>query len=172
LKKKLRPRIEKDVESLLRNRMVECDLEPDGKGSLLERRKEELAQLRVELRGLEIAEDDLKKAYSIQIARLLKERQLFRGETLNYRFKKDELREAQAVLAKLQERMIALTTERSAPPRVILHEGAKVSNVPVNLPAYRLMAVAGLAAFCLPFVAGFLALVLWRLGQLVGKLEP
>ena len=34
------------------------------------------------------------------------------------------------------------------------------------------MAISGMGAFCLPYVAGLIALVLWNLGKLIRKLEP
>lgn len=151
LKKKLRPRFEKNMEFAMRAGQGEHGAGPVNEVPILARRKAELAQLKIELRGLEIAEDDLKKAYSTQFGKLLKERQDLSGEALSFRFKKDELHEAQAVLGRIQDRMIALTTERSAPPRVIWHEQAKVPNVPTELLPIRNMALAGLLAFCLPF---------------------
>ncbi len=102
----------------------------------------------------------------------MKERQQHGLDDLNLEFKKDELKEAQSVLARISDRLIALQTEQSAPPRVVWHEEAKVPETPVAGLPYRWMILAGLAAFCLPFVGGFVALLLWHLGRLIGKLEP
>ena len=151
LKKKLRPRAEKDVEFAMRAGEGERGAGPVNDVTVLARRKDELAQLRFGLRGLEIAEDDLKKAYSTQLAKFFKERQQLSGEALNFRFKKDELNEAQAVLGRIQDRMIALTTERSAPPRIKWHEEAKVPQIPVEVVPLNKMAIWGMLAFCLPF---------------------
>ena len=152
LKKRLRPRFEKDVEFAMRSTQGERGAGPANNDvTMLTRRKEELEQLRYQLRGLEIAEDNLEKAYSTQFTKLLKERQQVSGEALNFRFKKEELNEAKAVLGRIQDRMIALTTERWAPPRIIWHEPAKVPNVPAELLPIPKMAAWGMLAFCLPF---------------------
>jgi uncharacterized protein involved in exopolysaccharide biosynthesis len=93
-------------------------------------------------------------------------------ESLNLKLKKDELTRAQAVLARISDRLIELQTEQSAPPRVIWHEPAKVLQEPVESMLYQKMALAAVAGFSFPYVVGFIALILWNLSLLIGKLEP
>ncbi len=171
LEKKLRPRIEKDVERALRiNLSAGGGL--SGEISSLAKRRDELARLRLKLRGKELAEENLRKDYATKFARVLKDREALSGESLSLRFKRDELAEAQAVLSRINDRLVALQTERSAPRAVIWHEEAKVPEELVEAYPYRKMIVAGLAGFCLAYVGGFIALLLWHIGRLIGKLEP
>ncbi|MGO9109127.1 MAG: hypothetical protein ACLP9L_07840 [Thermoguttaceae bacterium] len=139
---------------------------------MLARRREELVRMRSELRGSEIAEENLRKAYQSQSQNFLKELELLSGENVNLTFKKDELAEKEKVLKRITERLIALQTERSAPTRVIWHEPAQVPQAPVELLPFRNMALAGLVAFCLPYAGGLFALVLWNLRKRIRKLEP
>ena len=143
-----------------------------GEAAALAARQDELRRLKIELRSCEIAEENLRSAYSTQLSRILKDRQQLSGESLNLKFKKEELAEAEAVLAKITDRLIALQTERAAPTRIKWHEPAKVPEEPIEAHLYQKMAVAGAAGFCFPYVAGFIALVLWNLSLLIGKLEP
>ncbi len=151
LKKTLRPEILEQVEFALRNRQVGGVAGPDRDAERLERRQEELSRLKVELRGCDIAEENLRSAYSTELTKALKNREQLSGESLNLKFKKDELAEAQTVLAKISDRLIQMQTERSAPPRVIWHMPAKVPEVPIEELPLRNMFVAGLPAFFLPF---------------------
>jgi len=150
LRKKLRPRIEKEVERAMRI-SLSAGGGPGGELSSLARRRDELARLRLELRGKELAEENLRKEYATKFARVLKDREALSGESLSLRFKRDELAEAQAVLSRINDRLVALQTERSAPPRVIWHEEAKVPQIPIEVLPYRNMFMAGLMGFCLPF---------------------
>ena len=144
----------------------------DGESTTPSAPRDELRRLKVELRSCEIAEENLRSAYSSQLKKTLEERQQMSGESLNLKFKKEELAQAEAVLTRISDRLIAMQTEQSAPTRLIWHEPAKIPKEPVEAHLYRKMALAGAAALCFPCVAGFLALVLWNLGLLVGKLEP
>ena len=143
-----------------------------SESATLAARRDELARLKVELRGCEIAEENLRSAYATQLSKSLRDREQLSGESLNLKFKKDELAKKEAVLARISDRLIALQTEQSAATRLIWHEPAKIPQVPVEAHLYRKMAVAGAAGFCFPYVAGFIALVLWNLGLLIGRLEP
>ena len=65
--------------------------------ALLDKRKEELNRLKGEHRGCKFAEEDLRKEIT---GLALKDREQLSGESLNLKFRKDELAEAQSVLAK------------------------------------------------------------------------
>ena len=169
LKQELTGSIQKEVESSLRAKGGE---NVNNNATTLAKRREELARMRNELRSHEIAEIDLRKACREQSEKLFKELEALSGESVNLTFKRDELAEKEAVLTRITERQIAMQTERSAPARVIWHEPAKAPEAPVELLPYRNMALAGLLGFCLPYVAGFFALVLWNLRKLIRKLEP
>ena len=151
LKKRLRPRVEKDVDFMLRTRHGDSAASLAGDGSLLVKRQEELRRLNVELRGCEIAEENLRSAYATELTKALQDRQQLSGEALNLKFKKDELAEAKTVLTKITDRVIALQTERSAPTRIKWHEPARVPQVPIEVLPMRNMSVAGLLTFLLPF---------------------
>jgi capsular exopolysaccharide synthesis family protein len=131
---------------------------PASDVAVLAKREDDLRRLKIELRGCEIAEENLRSAYATQLTKTLKDREQLSGESLNLKFKKDELAEAQAVLARISDRLIALQTERWAPTRVIWHEPAKAPQVPIEVLPYRSMSVAGLTAFLLPFVLA----VIWE----------
>ena len=117
LKKRLRPRIEKEVELTLLSRRSEHPVGPQSDVAILEHRKEELRQLYLESKGMEKAEDELRIAYVNQFNKYLKERQQSSNDSLTLKFKRDELSEAQAVLARISERLVSLQTEQSALPR-------------------------------------------------------
>jgi succinoglycan biosynthesis transport protein ExoP len=152
LKKQLRPRYEKAVELTLRNnRRVEQLEGPVSDRAVIERRKEELADLRLDVRGLEIAEDKMKAEQKAQTDDFSKKRGRLSQESLSLKFKEDELSAAQGVLDKISERMIAMRTERSAPARIILHNKAEAPQVPVEVLPFSKMSLAGMLAFCLPF---------------------
>jgi polysaccharide biosynthesis transport protein len=159
LKKKLMPGVEKEVEFLLRTKQGESGGALDGGFAPLARRRDELARLRVELKSKEFAEENLRKDYSTRLANHLKQREQISGESMNLRFKKDELHEAQEVMAKINDRLVALQTEQSAPRRVIWHEEAKAPQVPMEMLPYRNMFIVGLAAFCVPFALA----VVWEI---------
>jgi hypothetical protein len=146
--------------------------ESGGEAAALTARREELTRLRVELRGCEIAEENLRSAYSTELAKSMKDRDEMSDERLSLKFKKDELDEAQAVLKRIQDRIVAYTTERSAPTRIKWHESAKVPQVPLEVVPIKKMCLAAAAGYCFPYVAGFIALVLWNLSLLIAKLEP
>ena len=79
------------------------------------------------MRSYEIAEENLRKAYSSQLKKFLTELEQVSGENVNLTFMKDELAQPQKVLERITERLIALQTERAAPARVIWHQPAKPS---------------------------------------------
>ena len=66
----------------------------------------------------------------------MKDREQSSGERLNLMFKKKELAQAEKVLARISDRMIAMQTERSAPPRVIWDEPAKVPEEPIEVAPF------------------------------------
>jgi capsular polysaccharide biosynthesis protein len=183
LRRKLRPRLEKDIEFTLRTRpgdtpwlnLYQRSPGPVGGGGELATRgtqRDDLRHLKVELRGFEIAEENLRAAYSAQLSRAFKEREQRSGENLNMKLRKDELADAQAVMARISERVIALQTERAAPPRVVLHDAARKPEAPIEILPIRNMALAAAVGFCLPYAAGFIALLWWNIRLLIGKLEP
>jgi capsular exopolysaccharide synthesis family protein len=150
-KSSLREQVEMDVEFMLRHRQGEGAIGPTSGEALLARRKDELKRLQVELRGCQIAEENLRTEYSKQLEKTLNEQKQLSPENLNLKYRKDELAEAQAVLARINERLISLQTEQNAPPRVIWHDPAKIPLLPIEVLPIRNMSVAGLAAFFLPF---------------------
>ncbi len=97
---------------------VELSLRSNGSAGgvvAIDGRHEELARLRNALRSYEIAEENLRKAYSSQLKKFLTEFEQVSGENVNLTFMKDELTQAQKVLERITERLIALQTERAAP---------------------------------------------------------
>ena len=150
LKDNLRESVEKDVDLMFRTHQGDV-AGPASDGAILARRQDELTRLEVELHGCEFAEENLRKEYNKQLTKTLKEGEQLSGERLNLKFRKDELAEKQAVLARISDRQIALQTELSAPMRVRWHEPANVPQLPIEELPIRNMSVAGLAAFFLPF---------------------
>ncbi len=150
LKKKLRPRIEKDVERTLRI-SLSAGGGPSGEISTLARRRDELARLRVELRGKELAENNLREDYAAKFTRANKDRKDLSDDNLNLKIKRDELAEAQAVVSRINDRVVALNTEQNAPLRVNLVDDAKPPQDPIEVKPYRNMFMAGLIGFCFPF---------------------
>ena len=116
MKQKMTALLQKEVELSLRAKRS------DGEVGMLAKRCEEVARMRSELRGYEIAEVNLRTAYSDQMKKFLKELEQVSGENVNLTFMRDELVESQKVLERITERQIALQTERAAPPRVIWHD--------------------------------------------------
>jgi capsular exopolysaccharide synthesis family protein len=145
LKQKMVAPIQTEVEFSLRAKGTDSDV------AMLIKRREEVARMRSELRGYEIAEDNLRSAYSRESKKFLAELEQASGENVNLTFMKDELARAQQVLERITERQIALQTERAAPPRVIWHEPARAPKAPVEVFPYRNMALAVLVCLGLPF---------------------
>jgi len=145
LKQKMAGPIQTEAEYTLRAKRS------DGEVTILGKRREEVARMRCDLRGYEIAEDNLRSAYSGQLKKFLTEIEQVSGENVNLTFMKDELAQAQKVLERITERQIALQTERGAPPRVIWHEPARAPEAPVEEFPTRNMALAVLACLCMPF---------------------
>ena len=170
LKQKLAAPIQKEVEFSLRGRRSDGAATEPSDAVLLDRRREELAQMRSQLQTYELAEKNVRTTYAEELKKYLTQDEQYSEVNLLHRFKKDELAQSQKVLERIMERRIALQTEPGAPP-VVWHEPAKVPETPSELP-YKAMALAGALALCLPYIAGLVALVLWNLGRLIRKLEP
>ncbi len=151
LKKRLRPLFEKDAEFAVRNRPGEHVIGPPSEGTRLEQRKEELARLKSELRGMVLAEANLRAKYKAQLKEFLDDRGKFSEQILNLKVRKDELSEAQSVVLRIEDRVVQLQTEQSRPLRVWQHGEVQLPQVPVEVLPYRNMSLAGLLAFCLPF---------------------
>ncbi|MGA2030685.1 MAG: polysaccharide biosynthesis tyrosine autokinase [Thermoguttaceae bacterium] len=145
LKQKMAVPIQTEVEFSLRAKRT------DNEVAMFAKRREEVARMRCDLRGYEIAEDSLRSDYSSRLKKVLAEIEQVSGENVNLTFMKDELAQAQKVLERITERQIALQTERAAPPQVIWHEPARVPQAPVEDIPYRNMALAVLLCLCLPF---------------------
>jgi len=170
LKERLRGPIEKAEEFFLRGKRGEGAVGVDNEGVFFAKRREELARMRSNLRSLELAETDLRAKYVKKKEDLLNNLTDICEKNVALAFMKDQLKEKEGVLARITARQIALTTELGAPTRVIWHEEAKAPTAPVELLPYRNMALAGLAGFCLPYVLGFLWLVLGNISKLISKL--
>lgn len=95
---------------------------------------------------------------------------LAREAEVNLPFMKDELTQAQKVLERITERLVALQTECRAPSRVRWLNPAEAPEAPVEAVPYRDMAIAGVGAFCLPYATGMIVLTLWYLRKLIHKL--
>ncbi|MGO8746045.1 MAG: polysaccharide biosynthesis tyrosine autokinase [Thermoguttaceae bacterium] len=145
VKQKMVAPIQREVELSLRSKRT------DSQVATLARRREEVARMRLDLRGYELAEENLRTAYSSQMKKLSTELEQVGGENANLTFMKDELAQAEKVLERIAERQIALQTERGAPSRVIWHEPAHAPNAPVEVLPYKKLALAVLACLCLPF---------------------
>jgi uncharacterized protein involved in exopolysaccharide biosynthesis len=172
LKTKFRPRIEKRMDSMFRNNRRLAANELPGDEALLARWRDELTRARVELRSCEIAQEKLKSDHSAQLSNAVKNREQSSGERLALIFKRNELTSAQAVLARISDRTIELQVERSAPSRVIWHSPAEVPRSPIESHVFRTMSMAVAAGFCLPYLLGFIALIIWNISLLIAKLEP
>ena len=102
------------------------------------RRHDELEQLKCQLRGFQIAEDNLRNQY----ASLQKEMEKASGDSMELLFKRDELNQSQKVLDRIAERQSQLQTEQGVAARVIWHEEA--------IPRRRPCRISPIATPCWP----------------------
>jgi capsular exopolysaccharide synthesis family protein len=119
----------------------------EAEANSVSRRRDELEQLKCQLRGFQIAEDNLRDQY----ASLQKEMEKASGDSMELLFKKDELNQSQKVLDRIAERLSQLQTEQGAPARVIWHQEAIPPQAPVQDFPYRNASLALLIGLGLPF---------------------
>ena len=117
LKQKLAAPIQKEVEFSLRGRRSDGAATEPSDAVLLDRRREELAQMRSQLQTYELAEKNVRATYAEELKKYLTQDEQYSEVNLLHRFKKDELAQSQKVLERIMERRIALQTERGAPCR-------------------------------------------------------
>ena len=103
-KEGLKEQIQEEFEFSVRARRGDggIGIGPNSEATVLAKRREELARMRMLLRSYEIAEIDLRKACREQTEKFLKELEALSGENVNLTFKRDELAEKQAVLTRIQ----------------------------------------------------------------------
>jgi hypothetical protein len=154
------------------NKRSPSPVEGGGELATLATQRDELRRLKVELRSCQIAEENLRSEYSKQLEKTLREREQLSPEKLNLKFKKEALAEAQAIVTRINERLISLQTEQSAPLRVIMHKTAETPQSPIEVLPIQKMALAAATGYCFPYVVGFIALVFWNLSLLIARLEP
>lgn len=146
---RLQDRIAEDEKTLDQVRAaIRKEAEAELKREYAARRSDELASKRAELEELRVKEESLKKRYD----ELLGSAQQGSGETLALEFKRNKLKLAEQVLDLITMRLTQLKTEQRAPSRVISLSEAERPLAPVELVPYRRMALACLAAFCMPFL--------------------
>ncbi|MBU4272893.1 MAG: polysaccharide biosynthesis tyrosine autokinase [Planctomycetes bacterium] len=127
----------------------------------IERRMEELAKMRSDREAYRVMEEMLEERYDEQ----RKNMEQSSGDTMELRFKSDELTRAEKVFELIAQRALQLQTERGAPARVTLMQSAEPPRAPVAVFPYRNVALAVLACFCLPFALA----VFWE--RLVGRVS-
>lgn len=115
--------------------------------ALINRRKDDLAQMRSRLEGYQTMQEVLQERYKSK----LKDVKQFSGETLELEFRRAELARAEEVFDLITARTVRLRTEQRAPTRVKLLRPAEVSATPVELVPYKQMVLLSLVCLCLPF---------------------
>jgi len=145
----LQDRITEDEKTLQQVReAIRKEAETELMREYAAKRKDELASKRSELEELRVREEWLQKQYD----KLLGGARQGSGETLALEFKRNKLKLAQEVLDLITMRVTELKTEQVAPSGVSLVWPAAIPPAPVELVPYRRMAMACVAAFCLPFL--------------------
>lgn len=109
---------------------------------------EELAALRAELESRQSAEEVLRARYEDQLKKL----QQPTGERLELAAKMAQLERAEKVYEQIADRVTKFKTEQRAPGRVSLLQRAETPVAPVELFAFKRMAIAVLAGLGLPFI--------------------
>ncbi|NLF06693.1 MAG: polysaccharide biosynthesis tyrosine autokinase [Pirellulaceae bacterium] len=127
--------------------------------SLLQKKMDELAKMRSDLAACAVMETMLLERYEKQ----RKDVEASSGDTLELGFKYDELVRAEKVFEMIAQRAVELQTERGAPGRVRLMQGATPPSAPVEAFPLKLMAIVCMGGLCLPFALA----VLWE--RLVGR---
>jgi polysaccharide biosynthesis transport protein len=141
LRHEIGPRVRRDVELAIIARRTETG------AALAARRMEELAKMRSDWTACCVMEQMLKQRYDEQRKNIEQNS----GGALEFAFKRDELARAEKVFELIAQRSLQLQTERSAPARVTLMQSAEPPDAPVERFPFRNLALATLAAFCLPF---------------------
>ena len=136
---------------LLRGNRLGTAEGPAGRGSSVDRQRDELAHMRSYLQTLDFAEGNVRATYLKELKKWLTQREQYSAENLLLGFKRDELAQSQKVLERIIERQIALETEKGAPRQVVWLDPAKVPVAPVELLPYKMMSMAGLLALLAPF---------------------
>ena len=146
---RLQERIAEDEKTLESVRAaIRKEAETELKREFAAQRNDQLASMRMELQTQLVKERSLNTQYEA----LSQKAQKGSGETVELEFKRNELKLAQQVLDLITMRVTQLTTEQQAPPRVISMSEAERPLAPVELVPFRKMALACLAAFCMPFL--------------------
>lgn len=111
------------------------------------KRDEELAAIRSDLENRRVARQLLRERYEKELGSARKDS----GDSLNLRFKQDELARAERVLELISDRALKLQTEQGAPPRVSKLRDAEAPEAPLEKLPYKLMLIATLGGLCVPF---------------------
>jgi capsular exopolysaccharide synthesis family protein len=160
----LERRIAGDEAALARLR---TDLRKDQHGELeqrvLEKQRDEVAALRLELQAREVRQRILRERYRDELPKA----QAGSERSLDLQFRRAELNQAQQVLDLITMRAAQLRTEQQAPSRVVLLKRAAEPVSPVRAFPYRNFGLATFGAFCFPFV-----LVVFRERVLRRIIEP
>lgn len=146
----LQPRLREELENDLQQRQ---NARINELRTALEAKKSKLAELAVRYQMLEklhadARPDDMPEPKS--------------EDAVAFYFAKNELEREQALLNRLEDRLLFLDTQKLTQPflREAYHK-AKPPTLPLEIVPYKKMAVSGLAGFCIPFVL----LGLWDLRQ-------
>ena len=119
----------------------------------ISRREDVLAAMKAQLMGFHIREALLRDRHEKKRKELME----YSGETVDLVFAKTDLAEAEEVVRSLERRIVSLTTEKKAPPRVTLVQLAFPPKAPLSNLTF--VVLGPLAGLCLPFALA----VLWEL---------
>ena len=151
--KQLSDEIDQDEETLNKLKeelqgQIKTKIKTAMEAALANTREENLATMKAKLKDCKVKETALRAHYESELKKLVKGS----GETVELEFARAELAQAQQVLNLITTRLLQIRVEQQAPAQVTLSKRASVPKKPVQLVPYRNMALASLAALCLPFI--------------------
>lgn len=144
----------KDAEDRLEQQAGE--LRPEVEQDLRKARKEgavrAIAELEIGIRN----QQELVNLWQSKVDEHRKEMEKTGDETLQLEFARADLLRSEEILERISERIIALKTERKAPERAEVLQGAAPPPAPLEVLPYKKLGMAALGAFCIPFALAFL----------------
>ncbi len=112
------------------------------------RRREMMGDLQAQLANLKLTENLLRG----RVEKFTKSQVETGGNTVELEFAKGELQRAESVFDRIADRILALTTETNAPERVTQLRAAAVPTEPEVKSPFKMIVMASLVAFVIPFV--------------------
>ena len=145
--------IARDQETLDKRRaQLREELTELAKKEVKGKRDQDLAALRGEWENRRITKQLLGERYKSELGRV----QQLSGNSLDLKFKQDELARAEKVFDLIAERSVRLQTERGAPPRVARVQNADPPVVPEQVFPFKTAIPATLIGLCLPMALAVL----------------